>query len=318
MNDDDYLDLDIDPARPTGKAGRRRRRRGSASPAPTVSDEFSDHVEFVELWLAPTIARRLTGSKGLNWCPQWWRHREVSIRLYVLWRAWETARTQDDSAMANWWVNHADPHLRVILDGESGPMYRCLTHHQNATALFVTPVPDDWFGHGLDPDPGARRRRAYLPGPTPPEPTNPDDKPRQETFASVVEWVEVWLAPTITRRFGKSGHTWCAQWWRHQELAVRFHALWRAWEAANHDAGTAPSTWWVHALDPQLRIVLDAATGPLYRCTPAVHASAAPLTTTPPAAGWFDQPLVGTNPTFDPFGGFGPDPRVVGPAEEVA
>lgn len=94
--------------------------------------------------------------------------------------------------------------------------------------------------------------------------------------------------------------------------------MWRAWEATTHDGDAAPSTWWIHALDPQLRIVLDAAIGPLYRCTPAAHAPTAALATTPPPTGWFDQPLVGANPTFDPFGGYGPDHRVAGTGEEVA
>ncbi|WP_139277952.1 DUF4913 domain-containing protein, partial [Rhodococcus marinonascens] len=39
------------------------------------------------------------------------------------WYAWEEARVCDKaSAMSYWWTNHLEPHLRVILDSETGPM----------------------------------------------------------------------------------------------------------------------------------------------------------------------------------------------------
>ena len=129
-----------------------------------------------------------------------------------------------------------------------------------------------------------------------------------------MEWVEVWLAPSIARKLpghGK-GATWCAQWWRHREAAVRLHALWRAWEAAADDGGAALSLWWTHGLDPHLRVLTDGVAGPLYRCGTATHQPAAQLATSPVAAGWFTQPLVTGDARRDPFGGFGPDFRRAG------
>lgn len=233
------------------------------------------------------------------------------MRLYSLWRAWEAARVDSEDAMNRWWVQHADSHLGVILDGEAGPLYRCVGGHVDAPALTVVEVPDMWFGHGLDPEPATRRRHAYAPTSVgrPGDGRDGEEGKPPDVFASFVEWVEVWLAPTITRKLpghGKGG-TWCAQWWRHREAAVRLHAVWRAWETAVVTSGAALSSWWVHGLDPQLRVLLDGVNGPLYRCTPVTHTAAAALVTAAVPAGWFAHPLRESG--CDPFGGFGPDFR---------
>ncbi|NKU56517.1 DUF4913 domain-containing protein [Rhodococcus hoagii] len=41
----------------------------------------------------------------------------------------------DPAAMSNWWIRHCDPHLRVLLDGQDGPM-------SHATGDGT------WLGHG--------------------------------------------------------------------------------------------------------------------------------------------------------------------------
>ena len=279
-----------------------------------VDDEFASAEDWVRQWLAPTIARKLDGAgKGLTWCPMWWRHREVAMRLYALWRAWEASRTGDDRAMASWWVHHCDPQLRVILDGESGPMYRCASGHVPPQPLLVMPLPEVFFGVGWDPDPATRRRHAYLPGSLVLDPGGDEDKDRIEVFDSFVEWVEVWLAPTITRKLVGRGRglTWCGQWWRHREAVLRLQATWRAWEAAIAEGGVAVSAWWVQILDPNLRALLDGEHGPMYRCAGSAHTEAPGLDTAPVPAHWFGWPNVGPNPACDPFGGFGPDPRVI-------
>ncbi|NKW34504.1 DUF4913 domain-containing protein [Rhodococcus hoagii] len=56
------------------------------------------------------------------WDAHWWRHSEVVARLTALWWAFEDARAArcDRAAMSGWWVDHCEPHLKVLLDGESG------------------------------------------------------------------------------------------------------------------------------------------------------------------------------------------------------
>ncbi|GGG01337.1 hypothetical protein GCM10007304_14150 [Rhodococcoides trifolii] len=115
---------------------------------------YDDMNEWFELWFSQTITRRLTSvnGRGLVWCPQWWRHNEVVLRLDSLWRAWEGARMSDDpSAMSGWWIYHADSHLRVLLDSQAGPMFRCSKDEHvkpEALAHQVVCVPPGWTSSG--------------------------------------------------------------------------------------------------------------------------------------------------------------------------
>ncbi|EME65045.1 hypothetical protein G352_10927 [Rhodococcus ruber BKS 20-38] len=86
--------------------------------------KFKNVVEFVEGYFVPVIRRRISDNDGgLSWDPRWWAYPEVVARLTALHQAWEEARTSDSmSAMSAWWVQHLEPHLRVILDGDTGPM----------------------------------------------------------------------------------------------------------------------------------------------------------------------------------------------------
>jgi hypothetical protein len=109
--DDDPVDLDDDstPASET-------------APKPPI---YEDVVAWVEQYFLPIVRRRLNpvAGKGLSWDPQWWRYPEVVARFLALYNAWEDAVASDSgSAVSVWWVNHLEPHLRVILDGDTGPM----------------------------------------------------------------------------------------------------------------------------------------------------------------------------------------------------
>jgi len=66
-------------------------------------------------------------------------------------KAWEGAcRSQDPAAMSTWWTHHADPHLNTLLNGESGPMWRCSpTQHRNVPYLPVVTAPQGWFDPAL-------------------------------------------------------------------------------------------------------------------------------------------------------------------------
>ncbi len=124
----------------------------SAPPAP----KFTTFYAWFDGWLAGIIARKLTSTAGKNrvFCPRWWEHAEVVVRLNALWSAWEAAKASDDgAAMSGWWVHHADPQLRTMLDAEHGPMYQCTREVHVATPpmrkKLVRP-PAGWFD-----DPGA-------------------------------------------------------------------------------------------------------------------------------------------------------------------
>lgn len=101
---------------------------------------------------------RLDGEgRGLTWCAQWWAHAPVAVRLHALWQAWETARHhKDPGAMAGWWVRLAEPMLRVICSGETGPMRLCsVREHYPVESLRVVPAPVGWFS--LDDEGGGPR-----------------------------------------------------------------------------------------------------------------------------------------------------------------
>lgn len=86
--------------------------------------KFKNVIEFVEGFFLPVIRRRISDNDGgLSWDPRWWAYPEVVARLTALHQAWEEARASDSmSAMSAWWIQHLEPHLRVILDGDTGPM----------------------------------------------------------------------------------------------------------------------------------------------------------------------------------------------------
>jgi len=115
-------------------------------------------VDWLDDWFFPQYARRLAAGNRegtLTWCAQWWRHREVSVRLAALWQAWEAARiTPDGSAMNGWWLMHADPTMRQLTDAANGPMWRCTPQrHDQVATLPVQPVPPGYFPRSAKQEP---------------------------------------------------------------------------------------------------------------------------------------------------------------------
>lgn len=96
-------------------------------------------------YLAPTLRRERRQDQA--WCPQWWRHAEAISRLEALWRAWESLRQDGTVGMSVWWRDHADYHLRLLLDGREGPFTRCRGEHGGENPpLAVEEPPEEWFG----------------------------------------------------------------------------------------------------------------------------------------------------------------------------
>jgi hypothetical protein len=123
----------------------------------TQTTVFPDVAVWVHQWLAPSLSMHVTGDgRGRVFCPQWWDHDAVVVRLAALWEAWEKAVV--DKATSTWWVQHADPHLRAMCDGETGPMRRCTEHrHVPTRTLTVLPVPAGWLDQSASRGPDFRR-----------------------------------------------------------------------------------------------------------------------------------------------------------------
>ncbi|HSA84699.1 MAG TPA: DUF4913 domain-containing protein [Nitrospira sp.] len=91
-------------------------------PAPP---RFFESVElFVNTYLARIVRRRL-GQGTATWCPEWWRHPEAVVRFDGLWRAFEYFVVDTETGVSTWWLHHADPHLRALLDPDFGPFALC-------------------------------------------------------------------------------------------------------------------------------------------------------------------------------------------------
>nr|WP_276514888.1 DUF4913 domain-containing protein [Nocardia transvalensis] len=181
-------------------------------------------------------------------------------------------------------------------------MHRCTrTRHVALPSLSADPVPPGWFGPPRKPPPANADSEGGDGKKRPP--------PR---FAHYADWVEQWLLPVTAVRVAgnhrEGQYTWCRQWWAHHGVAVRFAALHAVFEAARlADDKTAMSTLFVSHIDPHLRRILDAAQGPLHRCTPDRHTPQPGLPTTDVPPHWFTTPV----PAEDL--GFGPDFRALHP-----
>ncbi|MEZ2122983.1 DUF4913 domain-containing protein [Corynebacterium sp. CCM 9203] len=107
---------------------------------------YPNHVAFVEQFLAPVIQRKvnLAPGRGLVFDPEWWRYPEVEQRFMALWLAWEAAVKGEPSAVSSWWLQHCDPHLDRILNGETGPFHLYNPHASFSPVppgLPITPLP---------------------------------------------------------------------------------------------------------------------------------------------------------------------------------
>ncbi|WP_280337567.1 DUF4913 domain-containing protein [Nocardia wallacei] len=290
----------------------------AAGKRPAIPPAYPTFVVFAEKWLLPFVTVRLVEAnreQTYTWCTQWWRHRPVSVRIAHLHAAFEAARrSRSGSTVSTYLTSHIDAHMRLILDAANGPLHRCTrTKHVALPSLSADPVPPGWFG----------TRPQSAPSTAAPAGTNDGGgageekaKPPPPRYAHYADWVEQWLLPVTAVRVAgnhREGHyTWCRHWWAHHGVAVRFAALHAVFEAARlADDTTAMSTLFVSHIDPHLRVILDAAQGPLHRCTPDRHIPqpGLPTTTVPPH--WFELPGPAT-PVEDL--GFGPDFRGLRPA----
>ncbi|TQM32694.1 DUF4913 domain-containing protein [Nocardia bhagyanarayanae] len=115
-------------------------------------------------------------------------------------------------------------------------------------------------------------------------------------FRDFVQFAEQWLLPMINVRLAEARreqtYTWCTQWWAHRPVAVRIAHLHTAFEATRRSrAGSAMSSYLSGHVDAHFRTILDAANGPLHRCTRAVHVPLASLPFDPVPFNYFGTAL---------------------------
>jgi Domain of unknown function (DUF4913) len=93
---------------------------------------------------------------------------------------------------------------------------------------------------------------------------------------------------------------WCPEWFAHAPALSRLDSIWRAWERLRFDPVLGMSNWWLHHVDPHMRVLLDPVDGPFARCGNG-HVSNEPLPVAEPPAGLFTDQRSTWLQTGDPF-----------------
>lgn len=85
--------------------------------------------------------RRDLNLPAARWCRQWFKHAEGIARLEAMWRAWELLRLDPGEGASVWWLNHCDPHMRVLMS-ETGPFRNCRKGEHSDERSVPLPVDD--------------------------------------------------------------------------------------------------------------------------------------------------------------------------------
>lgn len=104
---------------------------------------YGSAEEFLHAQLLPSYIRNVRG-KQMRWCSRWYLHPETITRITALWRAWEKLRLEAGTGSSDWWLQHADPHMRVLLDPE-GPFFNCGDGHSAPKPMEAEMAPTGWF-----------------------------------------------------------------------------------------------------------------------------------------------------------------------------
>ncbi|MFD5555287.1 DUF4913 domain-containing protein [Streptomyces sp. NPDC127068] len=121
---------------------------------PEVEDDDDEMVfasldEFYDEYLSQIVRRRVDGVR-LAWCPDWWKHPEAIVRIAALWRAFEYLRLDSALGISHWWLQHADPHLAVLMHPLTGPFVLCSGpegHTAELGPLPGNPSPPEMWDH---------------------------------------------------------------------------------------------------------------------------------------------------------------------------
>ncbi|WP_063763160.1 DUF4913 domain-containing protein [Streptomyces sp. NRRL WC-3742] len=107
---------------------------------------FTSLDSFVREYLVVMLAEHHDGRRG-TWCRQWWRHPDAVARLATMWRSFEYLSADAALGLSTWWTQHADPHLAVLRDPDTGAFAGCAGGHVDPEPLPVDPAPDELMSH---------------------------------------------------------------------------------------------------------------------------------------------------------------------------
>lgn len=108
--------------------------------SPDRTPQYTNAADWIEQYLL-----RMWRRQNVQWCAKWFLHGEAVSRLEALWRSWEYMRYEGPTAMAVWWRDYADYHLRE-LTSKTGPFEFCnhtTGDHQLLKMLIVEAAPDE-------------------------------------------------------------------------------------------------------------------------------------------------------------------------------
>lgn len=125
---------------------------GDSSGITQPAEEYSDRIspdrtpqyECAADWIEQYLVR-IWRRRNVQWCAKWFLHAEAVSRLEALWRSWEYMRYEGPTAMAVWWRDYADYHLRE-LTARSGPFEACnhrTGEHEQLEMLRTEPAPEE-------------------------------------------------------------------------------------------------------------------------------------------------------------------------------
>lgn len=126
-----------------------------------AATQYPNAAAWVHRWLLTHYRRP---NVGIRWCQYWFEHAEAASRLEALWQAWEATRAdeEDFAAVSDWWLNHCDRHMDVLLD-ESGPFQHCnyrTGEHWLQEPLVVADPPEGMYRDWDHPEERAAYDRA--------------------------------------------------------------------------------------------------------------------------------------------------------------
>lgn len=104
----------------------------------TAAEHGEDLVAWVREVLAPGITRDMNPRGQLRWCTQWFEHPEAVARLWAMAAAYSVLVDAEDAAAdgaSTWWLQHADPHLAVLMNKDTGPFSQCTHGHRPTDGL---------------------------------------------------------------------------------------------------------------------------------------------------------------------------------------
>lgn len=121
-------------------AGEAEQQAAPDAPPPLV---YGSTEEFLHEQLLPSYIRKQ--GRQARWCKRWYLHAEAISRVTAMWRSWEKLRLEAGTGASDWWLHHADPHMRVLLDPETGPFYNCDDQHTAPKPFIAELAPTGWF-----------------------------------------------------------------------------------------------------------------------------------------------------------------------------